>query len=774
MAINRTKLTRVRSLDLPKRLEARKRSNLTLDAPGASALGGWFLGPKAENADLLRSLVQEAVERHCLDRIEHFPSDPAWLTEDRKKSKSYQDSVALLHERFRDLLDELDGSVPFFSHRYQGHMLWDVTLPAVAGYFAAMLYNQNNVAAEASPITTWLEMLVGDDLCRMLGYHVPKRKEDGTYEEADPGKKIAWGHITCDGSVANTEALWAARNLKFIPVGLSAALRNIEALAPARGLSVRLADGRMRPLVELSTWELFNLPVDEVLELESRLQQDYQYDAGVDVEALLSQYKVENTGMSSFMRRHAPTSSDPVLVTPATAHYSWPKAMSLLGLGRDATIQVKVDLDARLDLQDLRRQLDACLRDQRPVIAVVAVLGTTEESAIDPLCEILAERERYRKLGLEFWIHVDAAWGGYFAAMMRSKDVDPIQPALLSAPQDSAAADEHELLFGPNLVLSAYVRKQYEVLGQADSITVDPHKAGYIPYPAGGLCYRDAAMRNLVAFAAPVVYHGGIDPTVGIYGVEGSKPGAAAAAVYLSHSVIRTDETGYGRILGRCVWNSKRLYCALLTMVQADDRFRIKTFQRLPTERAERPIEAEIRAELKKIQDVIGDRPNGDVIQTLNEDPNLRAWFESLGSDQIIVSYAFNFVRKNGELNTDAQRMNDLNVEIFRRLSLATHNQGRSSDDRAKTRAPEKEVSPSVPVFVTASKFDPAVYGTHLVHSFQRRLGAIPCDIPMDFVLSTTMNPWLSDTADGNFIPTIVAEIRKVIVSILDDDARFH
>ena len=47
-------------------------------------------------------------------------------------------------------------------------MLWDVTVPAVLGYLAATLYNQNNVAAEASPVTTLLEMEVGRDLCAML------------------------------------------------------------------------------------------------------------------------------------------------------------------------------------------------------------------------------------------------------------------------------------------------------------------------------------------------------------------------------------------------------------------------------------------------------------------------------------------------------------------------------------------------------------------------------------------------------------------------------
>ncbi|WP_341234668.1 hypothetical protein [uncultured Sulfitobacter sp.] len=35
-------------------------------------------------------------------------------------------------------------------------------------------------------------------------------------------------------------------------------------------------------------------------------------------------------------------------------------------------------------------------------------------------------------------------------------------------------------------------------------------------------------MRDLIAFTASVVYHGGVNPTVGVYGIEGSKPGAVA------------------------------------------------------------------------------------------------------------------------------------------------------------------------------------------------------------------------------------------------------
>lgn len=55
----------------------------------------------------------------------------------------------------------------------------------------------------------------------------------------------------------------------------------------------------------------------------------------------------------------------------------------------------------------------------------------------------------------------------------------------------------------------------------ADSITVDPHKAGYIPYPAGSLCYRDERMRFLITWTSPYISRAGAFESIGIYGVEG-------------------------------------------------------------------------------------------------------------------------------------------------------------------------------------------------------------------------------------------------------------
>ena len=78
-------------------------------------------------------------------------------------------------------------------------------MPANLGYMSAMLYNQNNCALEASTVTSKYEMEVGKDLCVML-------------------RDKCMGHLTAGGTVANIEAVWARRNVKYFPLGLQEAL----------------------------------------------------------------------------------------------------------------------------------------------------------------------------------------------------------------------------------------------------------------------------------------------------------------------------------------------------------------------------------------------------------------------------------------------------------------------------------------------------------------------------------------------------------------------
>ena len=141
------------------------------------------------------------------------------------------------------------------------------------------------------------------------------------------------------------------------------------------------------------------------------------------------------------------------------------------------------------------------------------------EGAVDHLSNILTLRSEFQTRGLSFLVHADAAWGGYFCSMLpkyRPGDV-------VNLPTEMGTADG----FVPDASLRAETQEELYAMRYVDSITVDPHKAGYIPYPAGGLCYRDERMRFLVTWTSPYLSRGSVT-SIGIYGVEGSKPGASA------------------------------------------------------------------------------------------------------------------------------------------------------------------------------------------------------------------------------------------------------
>jgi glutamate/tyrosine decarboxylase-like PLP-dependent enzyme len=711
-------------------------ARLNLSGEGTNSLAAWFLGPRAENKALFSRLILSAIEANC-DVREKLFDDPAYITAERK-DQDYDNAVDKMEYEFNKLLTALGSSVPFFSYRYQAHMNWDLTMPGLLGYFAAMLYNQNNVALEASPVTAQLEHEVGIDLCNMLGFNT-----------TDPNAVSAWGHITCDGSVANLEAMWAARNLKYYPLSLKAALQMEPLLQPhAPEIRVTLCDGSVGRLVEQDAWTLFNLTLDEILALPERIATACGITAA-QLTQLLDPYLLQSTGIQERVYQAAEGTAAPVIMGPATKHYSWPKNAAILGIGKNQFVNIPVDERARMTVRTpvrgdgrcLEAELESCLRQKQAVLMVVVVLGSTEESAVDPLAEVVQLREQFRQRGLEFVIHVDGAWGGYFASLLRG---EPEPLLMLSANMAEQVT--------PVLAMSDYVTTQYQTIPQADSVTIDPHKAGYIPYPAGGLCYRNGAMRNLVAFLAPEVYHSdALDTNMGVYGVEGSKPGAAPTAVYLSHRIIRPDRSGYGKILGQALFNSKRFYSAIITMAAASDDFIVVPVQQIPAER-EGKSPAEIAQQMDFIKTRIVPVQNNELVQ----DAEAMALLQELGSDQIIITYGLNFKRQ-GVLNDQADLANQFMQDVFLKLSV-----------RPSEESPDQMDIPNL--IITTSDFTPDEYGNDFVATYMQRIGVtVPgAQLPtMHFLSSTTMCPWLTATADGNFIPELIKAFRAAIAAVL-------
>lgn len=728
------------SLDLfQNHLHEHENTRAKLQGKSAESLEALFLGTHGSNSFYFEEMLLTALKGNIDFRKNYYKDDPDYIDKSVQDSAEFRATVEMMRREYSILVNKLKRSGTFFSMRSIGHMLWDTSIPGLLGYFAALLYNQNNVAAEASPETTILELLVGNELCKMLGYKVkpivipkPGQKQSNGNGKVIPIDKnvYAWGHITCDGSVANLEGLWMARNLKFYPVSLKAAILNDPLLKKAKDFKVKLLNGTMAKLVDLDSWTILNLKADDILAMPENLSSPPYKIKIVDLSNILNGYTVQNIGYHNILTKYLPDiKSTPVSMGPATKHYSWPKGAAILGIGANNMWAVLVDKNARMDMTDLRSKLDKCLKNKIPVMNVVAVIGSTEESAVDPLTDILKLRDEYRKKGLEFAVHADAAWGGYFATMLNhADDSDPTMFKHLAAGAIEA------------LPLSQYVVNQYKSLQFADSITIDPHKAGYVPYPAGGLCYRNSAMRNLVSFTAPVVYHGGVDPTVGVYGVEGSKPGAAASAVYFSHKVIRPNTDGYGKLLGECMFNSKRLYAALVCLNIEKLPFFVVPLVPIPAIQ-EKKSPAEIKKQYELIRDRIVNRTN----KQLMADKEAFELFKKLGGDQTIVTYMYNYYNDNGTVNTDTGNLNNLNNLVYEKFSFKP----------GETKTQDTEI------VVTSSDFDPNVYGAAFMKDIRSRLGVKGDDgQKINFIISTTMNPWLSNTVKGSFIP----ELMKIII----------
>lgn len=84
--------------------------------------------------------------------------------------------------------------------------------------------NPNNACLESSPLTTGIEIEVGLQLCKMVGFK-RNRKDDGSGDDDydygddhddhdhdsddDDTVPVGWGHITSGGTVANLESMWA-------------------------------------------------------------------------------------------------------------------------------------------------------------------------------------------------------------------------------------------------------------------------------------------------------------------------------------------------------------------------------------------------------------------------------------------------------------------------------------------------------------------------------------------------------------------------------------
>ena len=270
-----------------------------------------------------------------------------------------------------------------------------------------------------------------------------------------------------------------------------------------------------------------------------------------------------------------------VILVSEAAHYCFNKICSILGIGEKCIRLIPVDSSFRLNTGKLKETLWNLKPNQIP-LAVIGIVGTTEEGAIDPIHEIKEIRNQFEKAkNRSFWFHIDAAWGGYIRSILKSQDLSLNYEQrgyeeIFEKYYSICDIKETVKFFDSEVIIDWENPKLFNsilTIKEADSITIDPHKLGYIPYPSGVICFKNGLVTDLVTQKAQYISdkEGGMknidEPinvdAVGPYVIEGSKPGAAAAATYLAHKTIPLNNTGHGKIIRTSLLNAQKLYMFL-------------------------------------------------------------------------------------------------------------------------------------------------------------------------------------------------------------------
>lgn len=128
-----------------------------------------------------------------------------------------------------------------------------------------------------------------------------------------------------------------------------------------------------------------------------------------------------------------------VMFVSDQAHYSFEKALNILGLGTDNCIQIRSDSIGRMIPEELEKEIVAAQAVGKIPFLVAATAGTTVAGAFDPLSEIGDIAIRHN-----IWFHVDGAWGGSVLLSRKHRHLmDGIEKA------DSMVWDAHKMMGVP-------------------------------------------------------------------------------------------------------------------------------------------------------------------------------------------------------------------------------------------------------------------------------------------------------------------------------------
>lgn len=171
----------------------------------------------------------------------------------------------------------------------------------------------------------------------------------------------------------------------------------------------------------------------------------------------LPDYRVRSDGLAG-----RPDLAPLVLYVSEQAHSSIEKAAIVLGIGQKNVRKIATDGEYRMRPDALREVIESDLQAGLKPFCVIATVGTTSTTSVDPIQEIAPLCRRY-----DLWLHIDTAYAGSAAILPEYRHIlDGSEAA------DSLVVNPHKWLFTPFDFSVLYCRN-LETLRAAFSLVPD-------------------------------------------------------------------------------------------------------------------------------------------------------------------------------------------------------------------------------------------------------------------------------------------------------------
>ena len=142
------------------------------------------------------------------------------------------------------------------------------------------------------------------------------------------------------------------------------------------------------------------------------------------------------------------------------SHYSFEKAMNLMGLGIDHLIKIPTDKKGKMRVDVLEEKISHTQSAGKKPFFVGATAGTTVRGAFDSIGDIEKITKKNR-----LWLHVDGSWGG---SVLMSKKHRYLLNGIEKA--DSLAWDTHKMM-GVPLISSVILFNKINILRNLNDVS---------------------------------------------------------------------------------------------------------------------------------------------------------------------------------------------------------------------------------------------------------------------------------------------------------------